>query len=124
MSSIWRELKAVYLVLLSFANKIAGHVIKWFTDNRGVVHIVRAGSRKQHLQDGNMAIFELRFTHSIKLEIEWIPRSQNECADSISRIVDYDDWGINPYLTLGACAKGYSSCFVCVSVCVCVCLCG
>ena len=32
-----------------------------------------------------------------------------------------------PYLTLGACAKGYSSCFVCVCVCVdeiifCVCL--
>ena len=98
LSSTWRELKAVYLVLLPFANKLAGHAVKWFTDNQGVVHIVRAGSRKQHLQDGAMAIFELCFTHSIKLEMEWIPRSQNECADSISRIVDYDDWGISPYL--------------------------
>lgn len=35
LSLPWRELKAVYLVLLSFANKLAGHVVKWFTDNQG-----------------------------------------------------------------------------------------
>ena len=43
-------------MLLSLVNKIGGHIIKSFTDNQGVVHIVRAGSRKQHLQDGAMAI--------------------------------------------------------------------
>ena len=60
-SSTWRELKAVYLVLQSFASRLAGHSVKWFTDNQGVVHIVSCGSKKPHLQDGAMAIFELLF---------------------------------------------------------------
>ena len=98
LSSTWRELKAVYLVLLSFASKLAGHTVKWFTDNQGVVHIVNNGSRKEHLQDGAMAIFETCFQHNIKIEVEWIPRSENERADFVSRIVDHDDWGLDPSL--------------------------
>ena len=43
-----------------------------------------------------MAIFELCFQHSIKLEMDWIPRSLNTQADFLSRIVDYDDWGVDP----------------------------
>ena len=74
-SSTWRELKAIYLVLQSFASRLAGHSVKWLTDNQGVVHIVSSGSRKPHLQDGARAIFELYFQHSIKLEMDWIPRS-------------------------------------------------
>ena len=46
LSSIWRELKAVYLVLLSFATKLSGHTIKWFTDNQGVAYIGSNGSRR------------------------------------------------------------------------------
>ena len=44
-SSTWRELKAVSLVLQSFASRLAGHSVKWFTDNQGVVHIVSSRSR-------------------------------------------------------------------------------
>ena len=44
-SSTWRELKAVDQVLRSFASVLAGHTIKWFTDNQNVVHIVRVGRR-------------------------------------------------------------------------------
>ena len=80
-SSTWRELKAVYLILQSFASRLAGHSVKWFTDNQGVVYIVSSGSRKPHLQDGAMAIFELCFQHSIKLEMDWVPRSLNSQAD-------------------------------------------
>ena len=98
LSSTWRELKAVYLVLSSFATKLAGHTVKWFTDNQGVVHIVNKGSRKEHLQDGAMAIFEICFRHGIRLEVEWIPRSRNERADFASRIIDHDDWSLDPRL--------------------------
>ena len=28
--------------------------------------------------------------------MDWIPRSLNEYADTISRIVDFDDWSLNP----------------------------
>ena len=32
--------------------------------------------------------------HSIRLEVQWIPRTENERADYISRLVDFDDWQI------------------------------
>ena len=83
LSSTWRELKAVFQVLRSLAPKLSGHIVKWFSDNQNVTRIVHSGSRKQHLQDGAMAIFELCFQHGIKLEMEWIPRAKNELADYI-----------------------------------------
>ena len=43
-----------------------------------------------------MAIFELCFQHSIKLEMDWILRSLNSQAEFLSRIVDYDDWEVDP----------------------------
>jgi hypothetical protein len=100
LSSTWRELKAVYLVLMSFAEKLAGHRVKWFTDNQGVMYIICAGSKKEHLQEGAIQIFNVCLSNNIKLEVEWIPRSENEYADVISRIIDYDDWSLNPQLFL------------------------
>ena len=114
LSSTWRELKAVHLVLQSFAVKLQGHTVKWFTDNQGVVYIICSGSRKQHLQDGAVTVFELSFSHSIKLEMEWIPRSMNEYADTISRLIDFDDWGIDPqfFILLDTCWGPHSvDCF-------------
>ena len=95
LSSTWRELKAVDMVLRSFVDKLGGHIIKWYTDNQNVVRIVQCGSRKPHLQDGAMSIYQLCMSNGIKLEMAWIPRTLNEYADSISRIVDYDDWRID-----------------------------
>ena len=36
------------------------------------------------------------FRYSIKLEIEWIPRSDNEVADYISKTRDFDNWKVHP----------------------------
>ena len=52
---------------------------------------MQAGSRQPHLQDGAMSIFEICWKHSIRLEMAWVPRSLNDRADYISRIVDFDD---------------------------------
>ena len=70
--------------------------MKWCTDNQNVARIVQAGSRKPSLQQGALSIFERCMQHAIKLEMSWIPRSLNEKADYISRIIDHDDWLINP----------------------------
>ena len=86
LSSTWRELKAVSLVLGALASKLSGHRVKWFTDNQNVVRIVESGSRRQHLQLLALSIFEMCFRHSICLNMEWIPRSLNDKADYISRI--------------------------------------
>ena len=43
-----------------------------------------------------MEIFSVFVNNSIRLEPEWIPREQNELADYYSRIVDLDDYMLNP----------------------------
>ena len=44
LSSTWRELKAVFLILCSFA-EMAGNTVKWFTDNQGVKQTFLSGQR-------------------------------------------------------------------------------
>ena len=67
------------------------HRIRWFTDNQNVVRIIQVGSGKENLQAEALRIFELTVRYSIRLEPEWIPREQNQTADYISRIIDYDN---------------------------------
>lgn len=59
ISYTWRELKAVYLVLPSFARKLAGHTVQWLTDNQGVIYSIR--SRREHLQEGDNGHASLTF---------------------------------------------------------------
>ena len=95
-SSTWRELKAVRLVLESFQSELQNERVRWFTDNQNVVRIVQHGSRNSDLQAEALAIFSLCVKNYIRIEPEWIPREQNELADYCSRLVDYDDWRLNP----------------------------
>ena len=39
-------------------------------------------------------IFQFCAERSIRLEVQWIPRTENEKADYISQLVDFDDWQI------------------------------
>ena len=48
LNSTWRKLKAVYLVLQFFAQKLAGHRVKWFTDNQGVIYVT-GFAKTQHV---------------------------------------------------------------------------
>ena len=89
-SFTWRELRAVRLVLESFSPQLQNKRIKWFTDNQ----LVLCGSKKPILHWRHWQFVKAR----ILLEPEWIPREENEIADYISRIVDYDDWALNPLL--------------------------
>jgi len=95
-SSTWRELRAVKLVLQSFQGKLGNERVCWFTDNQNVVRIVQHGSPKTSLQAEALEIFSVCVDNKIRLEPEWIPREQNELADYYSRIIDYDDYMLNP----------------------------
>ena len=70
--------------------------VKWFTDNQNVVHIIRVGSKIPELQVLALSIFKTAFTNNICIEPEWLPREENQVADAFSRIIDVDDWMINP----------------------------
>ena len=96
LSSTLRELKAVRLVLESVADKLQGARVRWFTDNQNVVRILEVGSRKYDLQEEVVRVFNLTLQYQIHLEPSWVPRVENQYADYLSRIVDYDDWKLNP----------------------------
>ena len=92
-SSTWRELRAANLILKSFQNKLINERVRWFTDNQNVVQIVQHGSPKHALQAEALDIFSVCVNNKIRLEPEWISR---ELADYFSRILDYDDYMLNP----------------------------
>ena len=56
--------------------------------------IVEVGSMKLHLHRLAVKIFQWCSEHNIRLEVQWIPRTENEKADYISRLIDFDDWQI------------------------------
>ena len=94
-SSTWRELKALLLALQTFELSIKGRSIAWFTDNQNVVSIVSKGSKKPELHDMSLQLFKICLNSQINLDIKWVPRECNSDADSISQILDYDDYTIN-----------------------------
>ena len=96
-SSTWRELKAIELALMSYQHAFAGKSLKWLTDNQNCVRIVQAGSMKEKLQDIAISIFSICLQKGISINIQWIPRGENSKADYISKIIDYEDWGVSEF---------------------------
>ena len=94
-SSTLREILAVRKVLESFAPKLAGLCVKWFTDDQNVARIIGIGSPKLLLQEEARRIFHICVSHGISIEPEWLPRASNEQADFLSHIVDPDDWSVS-----------------------------
>lgn len=41
-----------------------------------------------------ISIFEFCIRNNIELSVQWIPRSLNQKADSVSKLMDIDDWQI------------------------------
>ena len=87
-SSTWRELKAVYNVLLSLGNYLEHSRIKWFTDKTSVFSIDEKGLMKRELQKVAIEIFSFCTVNWISLEIEWLPRT-------FFNTVECDDWGLS-----------------------------
>ena len=92
-SSTWRELEAVRRGIKSSQDENPpGKSIKWFTDNKGVVSILKQGSINRQLQTIARDIYAICQHSSCSITPEWIPRSQNKLADTYSRFSDRDDW--------------------------------
>ena len=52
---------------------------------------------RSHLQKLAYDIFCLLHANRISLVISWIPRALNDKADFYSRIIDFDDWAVDPF---------------------------
>jgi hypothetical protein len=68
-SSTWRELNGVALAIYAFANSIIGKQVKMFTDNKGVVLIVKKGSMDRELQDISIELLAFCRLHNIRLGV-------------------------------------------------------
>ena len=68
--------------------------IIWFIDSANAARIVRYGSSKPHLRAIAVQIFDLCLDLHIDLNIDWLPRTENQKADYLSKIVDPDDWAL------------------------------
>ena len=99
-SSTWRELAAIVFALESFAPILEGSLVKWFTDSQTTARIIEVGGMKLDLHRLAIKIFQFCAEHSIRLEVQWIPLTENEKADYISRLIDFDDWHITHDLFL------------------------
>ena len=93
-SSTLKELLAVKYVLISLIDKLSGFSVKWFTDNRNVALILNIESKKPHSQHEILQIFNICYPRSIGIDIEWIPRTENEQSDHLSKMYDDNDWNI------------------------------
>ena len=56
-SSMWRELRAVRMVLESLISKLENQRVRWFTDNQNVARIMTVGSKNTVLQSEALSIF-------------------------------------------------------------------
>ncbi|CAB4015005.1 Integrase recombinase xerD-like, partial [Paramuricea clavata] len=91
-SSTFRELLAILQVLKVFLKHLEHKRIKVFSDSQSACCIVLVGSRVPELQHIAVEIFNLCFFNDIQIESQWIPRTQNQIADALSKATDLDDY--------------------------------
>jgi hypothetical protein len=97
-SSTWRELEAVNRTMRSVIGYLNGKVVRVYTDNKNVPHILRVGSRKIILHEKVMSVHKLCLQNSLKINAVWILRESNDKTDNLSRKSDCDDWEIENFI--------------------------
>lgn len=85
---------AIRFALQSFLPFIKGHKVRWYTDSQNCVRIVECGSTQSELHDLALEISYICSTNGILLNTVWIPRDLNTQADALSKLCDYEDWGV------------------------------
>jgi hypothetical protein len=95
-SSTWRELNALLRLLRAFEKFLSHCTAIARGDAQNVFWILsKGGSPKEHLQAVCLKIFWLCVERHIDLRSEWIPRTENQLADYLSKICNSDDFGLS-----------------------------
>ena len=82
LSSTWRELKAVALVLASYVQKLSGHRVKWLTDNQ-IFNFARALPLIVLLRGNARLFFTPEVLQRTKIYALRLARSNNECTNAL-----------------------------------------
>ena len=89
---------ALSRVFNSVAESLEERTVRWFTDSKNVVKILKVGSRKPKLQNVATTVVSGCQDKDVTLNREWVYRDQNVQADFLSRCYDSDDWQIAPLI--------------------------
>ena len=79
----------------SFGPVLKNQEVQFCSDSQNTLKILEKGSRESYLHELAMSVFSTCVTFNIKLQLQWVPRFQNEQADFLSRIIDTDIWQIS-----------------------------
>lgn len=86
------------LALEAFAGRLSKVMVIWYSDNQNVESILLDGSRKLDLQALALGAFQICLKYRNSLDARWIPKDLNVRANSISKLVDFDDYAINDFV--------------------------
>jgi hypothetical protein len=100
-----RELLAAVQLLRSCGGHFAGSTLTLFFDNTNAALICAKGSPKPRLQKYAEQIADITLAFNINLKTVWIPRDLNNLADSLSKVIDYEDYGIKKSVFEEICAE-------------------
>ena len=70
-------------------------MVKLYTESKNASVIASKGSTSLRLQRHALEIFQFYVVYNVSIEIEWVPRSLNDYADSLSRVIEFDDWSVS-----------------------------
>ena len=68
--------------------------VKWYSDSQADCTVARVGSMRKNLHEIALRVYQLCLEQKIEFEIDWIPRTELQRADFLSRLIDIDDWQI------------------------------
>ena len=63
--------------------------VKWYSDSQAACTVARVGSIRKDLHEIAVVL-----RTKIEFEIDWIPHTELQRADFLSRLIDIDNWQI------------------------------
>ena len=85
------------MLLSAVGHLLSGHRVIARGDAQNVFWILdKGGLRAEHLQEICLRLFSLCQRLQLDLVPDWVPRTQNQLADTLSKFTDYDDYGLQP----------------------------
>ena len=83
-------------MLSSYLKQLQGVMVKHRADNQNVARALSNGSKTEPIQELVVEIFKLCIEFNIQLFPEWIPRSENQWVNVVSKDFDRDYYMLHP----------------------------
>ena len=80
----------------SLVDKLRNERVCWFTDSQNMARILAVGSRNPKFLVEVLSISSMALANQGRIEPKWIPRRQNQKADYINKLVNNDNWSVDP----------------------------